>query len=84
MKMGPQAQTEGGLEGQAEEPKAEGESSPGTTKGLSSEQLSLGFGVQVYHELWERVQVRNIHQNPPKLLLQRTREERSIRRFRRG
>ena len=48
------------------------------------EQLSLVLGVQVYHELRERVQVRNVHQNPRKLLLQTTREERSIRRLRKG
>ena len=48
------------------------------------EQLSLVLGVQVYHELRERVQVRNVHQNPRKLLLQATREEGSIRCLRRG
>ena len=48
------------------------------------EQLSLVLVMQIYHELWERVQVRNVHQNPRKLLVQMTREERSIRRFRRG
>ena len=48
------------------------------------EQLSLVLGVQVYHELWERVQVRNVHQNPRKLLLQTTREKGSIWRLRRG
>ena len=48
------------------------------------EQLSLVLGVQVYHELWERVQVRNVHQNPWKLPLQTTREERSIRRLLKG
>jgi len=47
-------------------------------------QLSLVLGVQVYHELRERVQVGNVHQNPRELLLQTTREERSIRRLRRG
>ena len=48
------------------------------------EQLSLVLRVQVYHELRERVQVRNVHQNPRKLLLQTTREEGSIRCLRRG
>ena len=48
------------------------------------EQLSLVLGVQIYHELRERVQVWNVHQNPRKLLVQTTREERSIRRLRRG
>ena len=70
-------QAEGALEGQGKEPKAEGESS-------ACEHPSLVLGVQGYHELRERVQVRNVHQNPRKLLVQMTREERSIRRFRRG
>ena len=48
------------------------------------EQLSLVFGVQVYYKLRERVQVRNVHQNPRKFLVQTTREERNIRRLRRG
>ena len=48
------------------------------------EQFSLVLGVQVYHELRERFQVRNVHQNPGKFLLQTTREERNIRRLRRG
>ena len=48
------------------------------------EQLSLILGVQVYHELRERDQVRNVHQNPRKLLLQTMREERSIWLLRRG
>ena len=48
------------------------------------EQLSLVLGVQVYHELRECLQVQNVHQNSRKLLLQKTREERSIRRLRRG
>ena len=64
-------QAEGALEGQAKESKAEGESSAG-------EQPSLVLGVQVYHELGERVQARNVHQNPRKLLFQTTKEERSI------
>jgi hypothetical protein len=41
---------------------------------LGDEQPSLVLGVQVYHELRERVQVRNVHQNPQKLLVQTTRE----------
>jgi hypothetical protein len=45
------------------------------------EQLSLVPGAQVYNELQERVQVREVHQNPWKLHLQTTREERSIRRL---
>jgi hypothetical protein len=51
---------------------------------LRDEQPSLVLDVQVYHELWEGVQVWNVHQNPRKLLLQTMREERSIRRLRRG
>jgi hypothetical protein len=48
------------------------------------EQSSLVLGVQAYHELWEGVQVRNVHQNLRKFLVQTTREERSIRHLRRG
>lgn len=48
------------------------------------EQLSLVLGVQIYHELRERVQVRNVHQDPRKLLVQTTRKEGSIRHLWRG
>jgi hypothetical protein len=51
---------------------------------LRDEQPSLVLGVQAYHELWEGVQVRNVHQNLQKFLVQTTREEWSIRPLRRG
>jgi hypothetical protein len=51
---------------------------------LRDEQPSLVLGVQAYHELWEGVQVRSVHQNLQKFLVQTTREERSIRPLRRG
>ena len=57
---------------------------PDPLRNYLPEQLSLVLGVQVYHELWKRIQVRNVHQNPRKLLLQTTREKGSILRLRRG
>jgi hypothetical protein len=77
--MGSQVQAEKALEGQPKEQRVN--QVPDLLWDYLPEQLSLVLGVQVYHEFRERVQLRNVHQNLRKLLLQTTREERNIRRL---
>jgi hypothetical protein len=77
--MGSQVQAEKALEGQPKEQRVN--QVPDLLRDYLPEQLSLVLGVQVYHELWERVQLWNVLQNLRKLLLQTMREERNIRRL---